>query len=350
MKFCIRKLAICIGASAFGFLHGASAFAQSNVNMYGIIDTFVGATQTPGTQRAIGESGGGLTTSFFGFSGSEDLGDGLKAIFALEAYFQPTTGASGKSATDSFFGRNAWVGLESDRYGTLRLGRLAPNLFIAAVKFNPFSNSFTFSPMMLDMYRSYGALGTLGDTDWSNAVAYMSPDLAGFHVGAQYAFGSTAGEGGAHKDDAIVMYDHGRFSAAAVYQYLNYHLAVGDIGTSLPGVPGLKSQESFFLGASWDAGFARLYGTYDRTSNTSSIRSVNVNSGQIGVAIPIGTSSILASWEHMAASNGDRRNTASVGYDYPLSKRTDLYAVYKYDYVAGDTSGQSMGVGIRHRF
>ena len=44
------------------------------------------------------------------------------------------------------------------------------------------------------------------------------------------------------------------------------------------------------------------------------------------------------------------RTTTSVGYDYYLSKRTDLYAVVMNDRFTGNASGNSYGVGIRHRF
>jgi predicted porin len=39
-----------------------------------------------------------------------------------------------------------------------------------------------------------------------------------------------------------------------------------------------------------------------------------------------------------------------VGYDYDLSKRTDVYAIYMNDRITNRNSGNSFGVGVRHRF
>jgi predicted porin len=73
-----------------------------------------------------------------------------------------------------------------------------------------------------------------------------------------------------------------------------------------------------------------------------------------GVSVPAGSGKILAEWAQTKRSGtgfADRkRNTASIGYDYDLSKRTDLYAVYMRDRITGFDSGNSFGAGIRHRF
>ena len=44
------------------------------------------------------------------------------------------------------------------------------------------------------------------------------------------------------------------------------------------------------------------------------------------------------------------RQTASIGYDYPLSKRTDIYAAYMYDHISSMSSGNTYGVGLRAKF
>jgi predicted porin len=40
----------------------------------------------------------------------------------------------------------------------------------------------------------------------------------------------------------------------------------------------------------------------------------------------------------------------AVGYDYPLSKRTDVYATVGRTEVTGLTDGTTMGAGLRVRF
>ena len=64
-----RALALfLLGWGVTGIVH-----AQSSVSLYGLIDAFVGETHAPaGSAWQVGS--GGMTTSFWGVSGSEDLG------------------------------------------------------------------------------------------------------------------------------------------------------------------------------------------------------------------------------------------------------------------------------------
>ncbi|KAG1161867.1 hypothetical protein G6F35_019101 [Rhizopus arrhizus] len=59
--------------------------------------------------------------SRFGLRGTEDLGDGLSAVFTLESGFTANNG--NRSQGDRLFGRQATVGLSSDQWGLLELGR-----------------------------------------------------------------------------------------------------------------------------------------------------------------------------------------------------------------------------------
>ena len=45
-----------------------------------------------------------------------------------------------------------------------------------------------------------------------------------------------------------------------------------------------------------------------------------------------------------------RRHGLAGGYDYALSKRTDVYAVMMFDKVTGKGSGTSFALGMRHKF
>jgi predicted porin len=103
--------------------------AQSSVTLYGIVDVGVdwennvatAAGQTHASGSAVRMTG--LTSSVpsrFGLRGKEDLGGGLKAVFALENSFLPNSGTLANGGR--LFGREAWVGLESP-YGALRFGR-----------------------------------------------------------------------------------------------------------------------------------------------------------------------------------------------------------------------------------
>ncbi|MFD2274398.1 porin [Undibacterium arcticum] len=80
------------------------ACAQSNVTVYGTVDMYmgevkknIGGTAAQGTVASV--NSGGLTTSFIGFQGREDLGGGLAAIYMLESYMRMDTGVIGRNDT-----------------------------------------------------------------------------------------------------------------------------------------------------------------------------------------------------------------------------------------------------------
>jgi len=84
--------------------------------------------------------GGGLSTSFWGFRGTEDLGGGYSTFFVLESYFQPQNGTYVAFTGDSFFSRNSYLGIAMP-HGSIRAGRLTTPLYISTL--NPFFNSYT---------------------------------------------------------------------------------------------------------------------------------------------------------------------------------------------------------------
>jgi predicted porin len=346
--------AICCGA-----LMG-EAHAQSSVQLYGLIDEWVGAQKFPGNQRAWGVQGGGMSTSYWGLKGSEDLGGGYKTIFALESFFRAQNGQSGRFQGDTFFARNAYVGILSP-YGTLTAGRMTSNLFVSTILFNPFVDSYQFSPMILHTYLGTSTFpayrtdqGAVGDSGWSNAVGWFSPNFSGLSVSTMYAFGNAAGAGGQHKDSAQVLYVHNGFAATAVYQYVNYKNVANDFLT--PGaanvIPGLRSQSIGQLGVTYDFKLIKFYGQYMYTSNSVETGNYHVNTGQFGFTVPVGVGTVMASYAYSKDTGGfdQNRKTWAIGYDYPLSKRTDVYAAYLGDKLSGESYGDTFGVGIRAKF
>jgi predicted porin len=339
----------------------SSAFAQSSVQLYGQVDEWVGATKFPGSQTAWNVGGGGMSTSYWGMKGSEDLGGGYKAIFTLESFFRAQNGQYGRFEGDTFFARNAYVGLESP-YGTVTAGRLTTQLFVSTILFNPFIDSYTFSPMVYHVYLGLSTFptyttdqGVVGDSGWNNAVQYSTPNFNGLSGSAMYAFGNQAGQNGQKKWSVQGLYFHGPFAATAVYQYVNFNNTPGDIGSIISGdttVVGLKSQGVAQVGLSYDLKYVKFFGQYMYTANWEQVGSFHVNTAQGGVSAPVGPGTVMASYAYSRDTGGlnQTHQTAAVGYDYALSKRTDLYAAYMYDHYDNMSSGMTYGVGIRAKF
>ena len=139
-------------------LAAGAAQAQSSVTLSGLLDVSAGQSKAAGsTSRVWGVDNGNMTTSWFGASGSEDLGGGLSALFTLQSFMRADTGASGRFGVDTFWARNAFVGLASKDFGKVTLGRNTTPFFVTTLSFNPFGDSFGYSPSI----RHYFTSGTL---------------------------------------------------------------------------------------------------------------------------------------------------------------------------------------------
>ncbi|WP_341249650.1 porin [Cupriavidus pauculus] len=137
-----------------------SAFAQSNVILYGVADinmeyvNHVGAVPTaangfnPGPSHDVYRmSSGGLAGSRWGLRGTEDLGGGLSGVFVLESGFSLDNGTLQQSGR--LFGRQAFLGLSDARFGQISLGRQYTSMFEALANFSPTAYATQYEPVVL---------------------------------------------------------------------------------------------------------------------------------------------------------------------------------------------------------
>lgn len=119
----MKKIIATAALASCGALSGA-VHAQTGVQIYGLLDAAVdyntNADATGHSRVWMPSLGGGMFPSRIGFKGSEDLGNGLKAIFTLETGVYMDSGTTGQG--NRLFGRQAWVGLAGD-WGQVTLGR-----------------------------------------------------------------------------------------------------------------------------------------------------------------------------------------------------------------------------------
>ncbi|MEG2048362.1 MAG: porin, partial [Comamonas sp.] len=125
----MKKTLIAFGA-ALACL--GAAHAQSNVQLTGLVDMYVGSMKLAGQDRKSVAESGGMSTSWWGVQGTEDLGGGLKAGFTLGAFFQADDGSAGRFGGDTYFARDANVTL-SGGFGQVLLGRTSAPNFLPSV-------------------------------------------------------------------------------------------------------------------------------------------------------------------------------------------------------------------------
>lgn len=328
----------------------AAAQAQSSLKLYGLVDLNVGRFQEAGAKSVWNVSNGDMSTSFIGFAGTEDLGGGLAADFALESFFRPDSGRSGRVAIDSgdsrdvFWARSAYVGLSSKSLGAIRLGRNTTTMFVSSLLFNPFGDSFGFSPTI----RHYYTEELLGDSGWSNSVAYLSPKIGGATLTLMGGLGEGSGVG--KNLGGNIVWFGGDFGATLAYQNVK-HDNDRRFGGGLPA--GFEKQTAAQGGLSYNAGFAKFFLQYGQVKNEADI-GTKAKVAQVGATIPIGAGAVLASygydkWENDLGTS-DKYKIGSLAYSYNLSKRSELYAVYMREAITALNAGNTYAAGIRHKF
>lgn len=328
-------LALAIAATA-----AQGAAAQSNVTIYGILDTGV-AVGSGGPDGSVTKLGNGMSTSSrFGFKGSEDLGGGLTALFVLESGIMVDTG--GLDQEGRLFGRQAWVGVKG-AFGQVAMGRQYTPIYTTLTQLDPFGNNFG------------GASGRLmkqetGGTRIDNAVTYATPAasatsaLAGFDAQTIYAFGEVPD--GMDKSRQVGF--------AAGYKARGLQLRVAHHQVNNASATD-RSKTTLYM-AKYDFGPAIASIGYGVNKGLMAVDNRDL---LLGITVPLGKHKLMASYIRK-----DDRNTATdfdasqyaVAYLYSLSKRTALYTAYsKLSNTRFTTSkfgpgDREIDVGMRHSF
>jgi predicted porin len=229
--------------------------------------------------------------------------------------------------------------------------------FLNLIRYSSFYASSTFGPSLLHNYipsvaapmmTGSGGAGT-GDSGWSNAVGYTSPNLGG----ATGAVLVSAGEGTAagRRVGASLNYATGPFEAGLAIESIEKM----NLNFSKPPASVLMTTSRIDnAGVSYDFKLVKVFGQYIRTKLSNDITEIKLATSQLSASIPIGVAQILVAYadtkKTQTAAADQKRTTVSAGYDHYLSKRTDVYAVVMNDKVSGVSGGTGAGFGIRHRF
>lgn len=287
----------------------------------------------------------------------------MKAGFTLEAFLRPDTGAAGRSdanttvtpnvPADNFWGRAANVYLQGD-FGKVTIGRQGNLLFGQVASYNPFGGAFGLSPAVRLTFGAWG--NDRGDSSWSNAITYSSPNLAGFTGSVSYQAGedSTLAERNSYALSA--NYANGPFAIGGAWQTVR--------SAEAPKVNLTKGQRQNFglLSTSYDFGVVKLFGQYGEFSNSGYATTLRIDTKlyQLGASVPVTKmSKVMLSYgesKETPVQGGitpvTKHRITSLGYDLNLSKRTDVYAVVMVDkeQQANWESGTSVVFGLRHAF
>ncbi|MFM0341941.1 porin [Paraburkholderia fungorum] len=351
-----------------------SAFAQSSVTLYGVIDEGLDFTNNVGGSHVYEMASGYAQGSRWGLKGTEDLGGGFKTIFQIESGFNVNTGKLGQGGLG--FGRQAYVGIESERYGTVTLGRQYDSVvdYLALTTANgnwggyllshPFDNDNTDNTFRVN-----------------NTVKYASPDIAGFQFGGTYSFSNSTGFANNRQLSVGAQYTYDGLLIAAAY--LNADNPGSTSGGAIAGSSSTIAADANFqserlrifgAGINYTMGPATVGFVYTNTNIGNPAANVAYLSAQESIqptsaALAGGTLTCLKyqnfelngkyqftpaffvgaqyvyTVENYDATTGSVRpkiHTVGLMADYNLSKRTDVYVQGAFQKIAGNATGSAL--------
>ncbi|WP_317205853.1 porin [Janthinobacterium sp.] len=340
-------------------LCSGAAMAQSALTLYGVLDMGVSVDRGGLAGASTRLTSGMATQSRWGVRGSEDLGGGLSAVFAIEGGFSADKGTSTQGNT--LFGRTTIVGLRGD-FGSVTAGLQDTPYFTTL-------NSVV-DPLRNGIARSNNLTSATG-VRARNSVLYRSKPLNGFSGDLMYSAGEVAGDNAAGRAlGGSFGYSEGPLTVRLAYHNRNNNTEL---------LKGTDNAKNILLGGNYDFGPAKVYAGYASAKglNSSPLNNPAASFGgaaptastdsrdlMLALTVPFGASTLIATYgrkDDKTALDQDAQQVA-LAYLYALSKRTDVYSSYALirnhngaAYTEGNseepgTGNKQFTLGLRHRF
>lgn len=361
--------------------------AASQVELYGIVDGGLYVKKTSGKDTTIGIDSGRKSGSRWGLRGSEDLGNGYTVSFKLENGFKLDNGemdqASAAAPEGRMFGREATLNFHTP-YGTIGMGRMGGLLSGMGTYGLMVTNSSPFAAAWSDA--KYNLLFT-GNNRYDNTIAYKSPTFNNLTLYAQYSFNADGPEYEKWRDNSemasvAATYISGPLKVVGGVQWRDTGISKKLTDEVVKDNSATQRQKNALMAAtsvSYDFGTWKLYTAAQLLHGAEAAGTVMTASGKRGekgldgYALSLGANVKLYGGDLKAAvayaDGEDKGKTASygdyeavqssLGYLYPLSKRTSVYTVFSYWHVRkvhktvatnSVTDNFSFALGLSHKF
>jgi predicted porin len=344
-KLLVGMAALSASAVSFAQLPAANPETRdsqgTSVKIYGVADLGIARYRTSTESKTAMHPGG--SGSRLGFLAGEDLGQGLKVNARLEAGINLDTGTSSSTNGNAsrVFSRQAYIELESQTLGALRLGRQEGPSYT----FFP-----TFDPMLLPSMDAWGVLTTLGQP--APGIASGTGVSSGFLINPTARTENTVGYISRRWSgvQAKVSYSLNEGSTTVPnlletsLDYASGPLLVGVLLVNASGTPGggaIKATDSvreIAIGAKYEAGPVQPYVSFIRRDVTDPTRGAGgaVLNGKsetvklIGAVIPVSARGKVRMTYGRYASGSVNRDASNYGiaYTFDVSRRLMLMAAY----------------------
>ena len=329
----MQKKLIALAIAGLG-LTASAAFAQSNVTIYGLMDASVDVTKNGDSTAGID----GIRTtkissnsSRIGFKGSEDLGDGLKAVFQIESAINVDNNNGGSGGAGAWNSRNTYVGLAGG-WGSVKLGNMDTPYKTSTRGFDLFGDH------LADNRNLMGRGVVAFDERASSTVRFDSADYNGFSFAAAHVAGAenavTSGPFVDQKKGNVWSlsgtYTNGPWTGTLAHERHNFGSGgTGTLGaTSFAGVD--KQEKASKLGVGYQADAFRVGFAYEHTSDDFTFHQGH-NAWTLGGGYTFGNNEAKLAYTKAGTISGTSDTGAkqwAIGIDHILSKRTLVYAEY----------------------
>jgi len=339
-----------------------AAFAQSTVTLYGIVDASYGqmtATSAAGVKSTNKGISSQQSVSRIGFTGTEDLGGGMKANFTLEYYIEPDNGSgigAGTAATVASTARQAFGGI-SGGFGSVNVG-----------------NQTTLIALTNGTSDFHGGVNTVGysagnnqNSRRSNMIQYTTPSFNGLTASVQTGFAGAASSTTGNNTAVRIAYANGPLTVAAATETTKMtKLSVGNFGGTLNAdfanvtrttdlSNDLADRKRNAYGATYDLGVAKVGFTHSDAKAGSAADAGKFEVNSFGVTAPMGAFTFNATVDSGKQTDSGAASQKLSAYQlsafYALSKRTNLYAIAGEQKNKATTAKDSQyAIGLRHQF
>ena len=357
-------------------LHSAASHAETELSLYGTLDTGMSWTRISGHGHRTGLEEGGQTDSLWGLHGQEDLGGGTYANFKLEGGLNLLTGSA--EEPDRLFNYQSWLGLSNEQWGVLRFGRQ----YTVGQEF--------VSELEIAGWKDFGMGALMRASDnyqVSSAATWISTEWSGFQLGVTHS--RDVGERDWAKNrkqmySVAGRYEHGPWQVAASFERLQR------VSGNSHSNEKARAPQALQLGLSYDFGSVRLATAWSRQQNgfvgrngedaPASLERIGleglgpeefINGGRLdtwylGAAVELAGGEVQMQWAlgkpswtwEDTSSKARKMQVMSLGYVYPLSPRTSVYAFAAhgkhYDpenvVTVAEPHSNRVAVGLTHHF
>lgn len=373
------NLTMLLAVGALGTCNLAQAQASS-VTLYGLTSVGIGYASNDGGHSSVKMLPGTMQNNRWGIRGVEDLGGGNRALFVLESGFAIDDGKSQQGGR--LFGRQAYVGLGNDTYGSVTLGRQYDAVYDGL-------------DIMSAPVAAAGLAAHIGDNDnvfgsyrHNNTVKYVTPNFGGFRGEASYSLSDVSGAANNRSFSVGGIYESGPLRVASAYLQLdNPGLAAsnnpnGAVTDDYAGAPfvlfhssplnpavGVARQRVAGIAAGYSIGDARINGMYTyvkydyKDSTGLRLNNFDLNATyNLTPSLVLGAAYVFTSGTYRGIASTPKWHMGQLSLDYFFSKRTDIYIFGVYQkaqganadiYLLAPSSNQHQAMvvtGIRHKF